>query len=136
MGNKGGARVVRTMIRILDNKLSCTTMLWTCLTMGTRSPPSPSPISLRQAFAPLQRNTEDDVSGGGNAAVGPVYTGRGRQGGGREMQFAVVGDDAVVVVGGGRRHTAQNPNYNRLSWHQHSSFCVSVMIGGSVCRPD
>ena len=35
------------------------TMLWTCLAVGTPLPPSPSPTSLRQAFAPLQHNGED-----------------------------------------------------------------------------
>ena len=42
----------------------------------------------------------------------PICRGQGRQVGGRAMQFAGVGDDAIVVFdGGGRgggRHTPQN----------------------------
>ena len=41
------------------------------------SPKSPSPAPLS-----LQRIVEDDVSGGGNALVGPVHRGQGRQLGG------------------------------------------------------
>ena len=36
MGNKGWARAAKSMTQSLDNKHSCSTMLWTCLTMGTR----------------------------------------------------------------------------------------------------
>ena len=41
MGNKGWARAVKSMTQSWDNKRSCSTMLWTCLTMGTRPPSLP-----------------------------------------------------------------------------------------------
>ena len=50
--------------------------------MGMRPPPSPSPISLRQASAPLQRIFEGDVSSSVNGVVGPMYKGQGGQVGG------------------------------------------------------
>ena len=42
---------------------------------GEEPPLSPSPTSVCQASASLQRNVEDDVSDGGNAAGGPVSRG-------------------------------------------------------------
>ena len=54
--------------------------------MGTRPPPPPpssSPTSPRQASTALQRNVEDDVSGGDNVVVGHVYRGQAQQMGGR-----------------------------------------------------
>ena len=41
MGNKGGAGVAKSMTQGLDNKRSCSMMLWTYLTMGTRPPSLP-----------------------------------------------------------------------------------------------
>ena len=41
MGNKGGAQAAKWMTQSLDNKRSCSTMLWTCLTMGMRPPSLP-----------------------------------------------------------------------------------------------
>ena len=41
MWNKGGARAAEWMTQSLDNKRSCSTMLWTCLTMGMRPPSLP-----------------------------------------------------------------------------------------------
>ena len=41
MGNKGGAWVAKLMTQSLDNKRSCSTMLWTYLTMGMRPPSLP-----------------------------------------------------------------------------------------------
>ena len=41
MGNKGGAWVAKSMTQSLDNKRSCSMMLWTYLTMGTRPPSLP-----------------------------------------------------------------------------------------------
>ena len=49
---------------------------------GDALPLSPSPSSPRQAFATMQYNIEDNVSHGGNAAVGLVYRDQGRQMGG------------------------------------------------------
>ena len=117
MGNKGGARVAKSMTQSLNNKHNCSTMLWTCLTVGKR-PPSPSSTSAPQASASLQRNVEDDVSNGGNAAGSPVSRGQGRQLGVRAMQSAIVGDDAIVVGsgggrGGGHHHTQKTTNIER-----------------------
>ena len=58
--------------------------------MGTRPPSSTSPTSPRQASAPLQCNVEDDVFGGGNAAVGLVYRGQGRQMGGERCSLPLL----------------------------------------------
>ena len=41
MGNKGGVGATKLMTQNLDNKHSCSMMLWTCLTMGTRPPSLP-----------------------------------------------------------------------------------------------
>ena len=41
MWNKGGARAAEWMTQSLDNKRSCSTILWTCLTMGMRPPSLP-----------------------------------------------------------------------------------------------
>ena len=41
MGNKGRAWAVKSMTQSLDNRRSCSMMLWTCLTMGTRPPSLP-----------------------------------------------------------------------------------------------
>ena len=45
---------------------------------GDAPPLSPSPTSLCQASAPLQRMDEDDDSDGGNVAVGFVYKSQGQ----------------------------------------------------------
>ena len=68
---------------------------------GDVPPLSPSLTNPCQDCAPLQCNFENDVSGGGNVAIGSVYKGQGRHVWGRVMQSAIVGDD--VVVGRGRR---------------------------------
>ena len=131
MGNKGGARAAKSMTQSLDNKRSCSTMLWTCLTVGTRPPLSPSPTSTRQASASLQHNVEDDVSDGGNAAGGPVFRVQGRQLGGRAMQYAV-----VVGGGGGRgdgRHTQKTTNIKRWGWDRSSE--VQTLFEGEPARP-
>ena len=130
MGNKGWARALKSMTQILNNKCSCSTMLWTCLTMGT-SPPSPSPTSARQASVSLQRNVEDDVSDGGNAAGGPMSIVQGRQLGGGAMQSAV-----VVGGGGGRgggRRTQKTTNIKRWGWDRSSE--VRTLFEGDPTRP-
>ena len=55
---------------------------------------SPSPRSPSLAPLSLQRIVEDDVFSGGNAPVGAVYRGQGRQLGERVIQFVVL----LVVV--------------------------------------
>ena len=52
---------------------------------GDAPPLSPWPSSPLEAPAPLQHNVEDDVSDGGNAIVGAVYKGSGRQLGGASV---------------------------------------------------
>lgn len=84
MGNIGGAGIGRTMSRSLDNRHNYNMMIWTCLMMGTR-PLSPSPSSSHQASAPLQHNVEGDAFDGGNASMGVLCRGLGRQLGGRAM---------------------------------------------------
>ena len=132
MGNKGGAWAEKSMTQSLDNKRSYSTMLWTCLTMGTRPPPlSPSPTRPRQASASLQHNVEDDVSDGGNAAGGPVSRVQERQLGGRAMQSA-----SVVGSGGGRGggcHTQKTTNIKRWGWDQSSE--VRKLFEGDPARP-
>ena len=105
---------------------------------------SPSPRSPSPAPLSLQRIVEDDVSGGGNAPVGVVYRGQGRQLGGRAIQ-SVVGGDAIVVGGGGgggRRggggrggvhRTVKHANYKRWGWDQSSD--VRTLFEGDPARP-
>ena len=131
MGNKGGAQAAKWMTQSLDNKRNCSTMLWTCLTMGTCPPLSPCPTSAHQASASLPHNVEDDVFEGGNAAGGPVSRIQGRQLGGRAMQSAV-----VVGGGGGRgggRRTQKTTNIKRWGWDRSSE--VRTLFEGDPARP-
>ena len=89
---------------------------------GNVRPLSPSPRSPSLALLSLQRIVEDDVFGGGNAPVGVVHRGQGRQLGGRAIQ-SVVGGDAIVAVGGGGgragvHRTVKHANYKRWGWDQ------------------
>ena len=105
---------------------------------------SPSPRSPSPAPLSLQRIVEDDVSGGGNAPMGVVCRGHGRQLGGRAIQ-SVVGGDAIVVVGGGgggRRggggragvhRTVKHANYKRWGWDRSSD--VRTLFEGGPARP-
>ena len=103
---------------------------------------SPSPRSPSPAPLSLQRIVEDDVCGGGNAPVGVVYRGQGRQLGGRAIQ-SVVGVDAIVVVGGGGRRggggragvhrTIKHANYKRWGWDLSSN--VRTLFEGDPARP-
>ena len=136
MGNMGWAGAARTMIQSLhkkqslDRKRRCNMMPWSCLIMGTCAPscpPSPSPRSPSPAPLSLQRIVEDDVSGGGNALVGVVYRGQGRQLGGRAIQ-TVVGGGAIVGGGGGGgggragvHRTVKHANYKRWGWDRSSN---------------
>ena len=108
-GNKGGARATRMMTQSLGKQ---TQLQYNALDMFDYgdAPPPPSPTSPHQVSPPLQRNGKDDDSDGGNAAMGAMYRGQGRQLGGRVMQSAIVGDAAVFVGGGGGR-TEKTPNY-------------------------
>ena len=101
------------------------------------SPRSPSPTPLS-----LQCIVEDDVSGGGNALVGAMYRGQGRQLGGRAIQSVVVGDAIAVVGGGGRRGgggcasvccTIKHANYKRWGWDRSSD--VQMLFEGDPTRP-
>ena len=122
----GGAGAARMMTRSLDKRHSCSMMHSTCLTMGTCAPLSPCPSSPLKALAPLQHNVEDNVSDGGNAPVGAVYRGQGRQLGGRAIQSAVVYDAAIGGGGGGGgsgsggraggHRTMKATNYKRWGW--------------------
>ena len=131
MGNKGGAWAAKLMTQSLDNKRSYSMMLWTYLTMGTRPPPSPSPMSARQASASLQHSIEDDVSDGGNAAGGPMSRVQGRQLGVRAMH------SAVVIGGGGGRggghRTQKTTNIRRWEWDRSSK--VRTLFEGDPARP-
>ena len=146
MGNMGWAGAARTMIRSLDKKQSldrkrrCSTMPWSCLIMGTCAPSRPPSRPLLgappQAPLSLQRIVEDDVSGGGNAPVGVVYRGQGRQLGGRAS------DPLLLLVGGGRRggggragvhRTVKHANYKRWGWDQSSD--VRTLFEGDPARP-
>ena len=87
---------------------------------------------MRQAFASLQHNVEDDVSDGGNAIGGPVSRVQGRQlGGGGAMQFAVVVGGGGGC-GGGRR-TQKTTNIKRWGWEQ--SLEVRTLFEGDPARP-
>ena len=98
---------------------------------------SPSPRSPSLAPLSLQRIVEDDVSGGGNAPMGAVYRGKGRQLGGRAIQ-SIVGGDAIVVVvgrGGGRvgvHHIVKHANYKRWGWDRSSD--VRTLFEGVLAR--
>ena len=109
---------------------------------GKERPLSPSPRN--PSLAPLSSRpiVEDDVSGGGNALVGAVYRGHGRQLGGRAIQSAIGGDAIVVIVGGGRRGgvgrasvccTIKHTNYKRWGWDQSSD--VRMLFEGDPTRP-
>ena len=128
MGKVGAAR---TMTRSLDKKRSCSTMECskmhsTGLTIGMRPPLSPCPSSSLETPASLQCNVEDDVSDGGNAPVGAMYRGQGRQLGGRAIWSAVVYDVAVGGGGGGGGRatggrTVKATNYKRWGWAGHQT---------------
>ena len=101
----------------------------------SRRSPSPTPLS-------VQRIVEDDVSGDGNAPMGAVYRGQGRQLGVRAIQSDVSGDAIVVVVGGGRRggarragvhRTVKHANYKRWGWDRSSD--VRMLFEGGPARP-
>ena len=98
---------------------------------------SPSPRSPSPAPLSLQRIVEDDVSGGGNAPVGVVYRGQGRQLGGRAIQ-SVVGGDAIVGGGGGGRagvhRKVKHANYKRWgrTGHQTCGCCSKATQLGQV----
>ena len=103
---------------------------------------SPSPKSPSLAPFYLQRIVEDDVSGGGNAPVGAVYRGQGRQLGGRAIQSAIGGDAIVVVSGSGRGggagragvcYTVKHANYKRWGWDRSSD--VWMLFEGDPVRP-
>ena len=109
--------------------------------------PSLSPSLRSPSLAPLslQRIVEDDVSGGGNAPVGVVYRGQGRQLGGRAIQ-PLVGGDSIVVGGGGggggRRggggrvgvhRRVKHVNYKRWGWDR--SLDVRTLSKGDPARP-
>ena len=97
---------------------------------------SPSPRSPSPAPISLQRIVEDDVSSGGNALVGVVYRGQGRQLGGRAIQPASGGDAIVVGGGGGRAGVCQivkHANYKEWGWDRSSD--VRMLFEGDPARP-
>ena len=119
------------MTQSLDNKRSCSTMLWELFDYGDAPPLSPSPTTALQASASLQHTIEDDVSDGGNAAGGPVSRVQGRQLGRRAMQSAVV-VGSVGGRGGGHR-TQKTTNVKRWGWDRSSE--VRTLFEGDPARP-
>ena len=150
MGNMGYAGAARTMTQSLDKKWSldrkrrCNTMPWSYLIMGTCAPSRPPSRPLLGAPPQprffLQRVVEDDVSGGGNALLGAVCRGQGRQLGERAIQSTIVGD---AIVGGGGRHggarragvrrTMKHANYKRWGWDRSSD--MQMLFEGDPARP-
>ena len=96
-GNKGGARGAKSITQSLDNKRSCSMMLWTCLTMGTGPPSLPllpacaKPLHLWSIMLRMMSL----MAAMQLRVLCPEFKG---DSGGGAMQSA-------IVVGGGGRHT-------------------------------
>ena len=131
MVNKGGTRASKDDNMEFGQQTQLQYNTLNLFDYGEAPTPCPTPISPCKSSAPLQRNVEDDVFGAGNAAVGPVYRGQGRQVGGRAIQFDIVGDD--VVVGGGGFHTKKTPNYKIRGWDRSSN--MQMLFEDDPARP-